>query len=90
MPRKYTNEFKKRTCELIIIKKNSTSKIAYELNVPLKTVEKWITAYNKNQYCFDKEYNELLKKIKILENENTKLKKEKEIFLKTLKIFDIK
>lgn len=90
MPRKYTNDFKKKTCELIIIKNNSTSKIANELNIPLKTVEKWITSYNKNRYCFDDEYKKLLKRIEELEEENKKLKEEKEIFLKVQKLFDIK
>lgn len=90
MPRKYTNDFKKKTCELIIIKNNSTSKIANELNIPLKTVEKWITLYNKNRYCFDDEYKKLLKRIEELEEENKKLKEEKEIFLKVQKLFDIK
>ena len=29
--------------------------MAREFNVPLKTVEKWITAYNKDNHCFDEE-----------------------------------
>ena len=55
MPNKYTKKFKKRVTETILLKKNSTSIMAREFNVPLKTVEKWITAYNKDSHCFDEE-----------------------------------
>ncbi len=55
VPNKYTKSFKKRVTETILLKKNSTSYMAREFNVPLKTVEKWITAYNKDNHCFDEE-----------------------------------
>ena len=33
---------------------------AEEFNVPLKTLEKWITAYHKNNHCFEEDvlYND--------------------------------
>ena len=44
----YSTEFKKMATELVCISKQSTIKTAKDLNIPLKTLEKWITAYNKD------------------------------------------
>lgn len=49
----YTNSLKKKLCEDICLHGNSTSVSAKEYNIPLKTLEKWITSYNKNNHCFD-------------------------------------
>lgn len=49
----YSVDLKKKLCEDICIKGKSTLKTANEFNVPIKTLEKWITAYNKNNHCFD-------------------------------------
>lgn len=49
----YNIELKKKLCHNICINGNSTIKTAEEFNVPLKTLEKWITAFNKNNHCFD-------------------------------------
>ena len=49
----YSRELKKKLCEKIRINGESTLKTAEEYNVPIKTLEKWITAYNKNNHCFD-------------------------------------
>lgn len=49
----YDIQLKKKLCEEICLNKASTIKTAEEFNVPLKTLEKWITAYNKNPHCFD-------------------------------------
>ena len=51
----YKNSIKKKLCELICLNGKSTIKTADEFNVPLKTLEKWITAYHKNKHCFDKD-----------------------------------
>ena len=53
MPRFYQNSFKKHTVLLIKNQKLSTKKTAEALGVPLKTLEKWITKYNKNPYAFN-------------------------------------
>lgn len=55
MPQSYTKSFKKRVTELIVVHRKSTSLMAREFNVPLKTVENWVTAYNKDNHCFDGE-----------------------------------
>lgn len=45
----------------------STMKTAEDLNVPLKTLENWITAYNKDPHVFDQDYISPQDKIKKLE-----------------------
>lgn len=49
----YNRELKKKLCEIVCINGSSTSKTAEEYGVPLKTLENWITAYNKDNHCFD-------------------------------------
>ncbi len=49
----YSTELKKKLSEDICLHNASTIKTAKEYNVPLKTLEKWITAYNKDNHCFD-------------------------------------
>ena len=55
MPRIYDNNFKFMIVDLIVNKKNSTSKTAEKYGVPLKTLEKWITSYNKDKTSFGTE-----------------------------------
>ena len=49
----YNRELKKKLCEDIGINHSSTLKTANEYNIPIKTLEKWITAFNKDEHCFD-------------------------------------
>ena len=49
----YNRELKKQLCENICINGHSTLKTANEFNIPIKTLEKWITAFNKDNHCFD-------------------------------------
>lgn len=86
----YDNDFKKMAVELVIISKQSTSKTAKDLKVPLKTFEKWITAYNKNNKIFNSDYisseqqiMKLKKRIAELENTNDILKKTLGFYIKT-------
>ena len=55
----YNIELKKKLCYNICINGDSTIKTAEEFNVPLKTLEKWITAFNKNSHYFDKKIESL-------------------------------
>ena len=71
MARTYERSFKKRICELIIVQKNSTTKTAKRFSVPLKTVENWITAYNKDNHCYDADYISPKQKI-LKENKKSK------------------
>ncbi len=49
----YSIELKKKLCEDICLHHASTIKTAKNYNIPLKTLEKWITSYNKDNHCFD-------------------------------------
>lgn len=51
MIRHYENNFKKKLCKLICVKHKFTLKTAQDYDVPLK---KRITAYNKDNNCYDK------------------------------------
>lgn len=49
----YKNSLKKQMCIDICLNGHSTIKTAQKYNVPLKTLENWITAFNKDNHCFD-------------------------------------
>ena len=49
----YNRDFKKKLCEGIFLNGLSTLKTANEYNVPIKTLKKWVTAFNKDNHCFD-------------------------------------
>ena len=49
----YNTDLKKKLCEDICLRHASTIKTANEYNIPIKTLEKWITAFNKDNHCFD-------------------------------------
>ena len=54
MNRVYSNAFKKSLAQQVVEDKCSTKGIAEAYGVPLKTLEKWITAYRKDITVFDK------------------------------------
>lgn len=58
MNTKYNSDLKKKLCTNICFNGKSTIKTAEEYNVPLKTLEKWITAFNKDNHCFDPKIEE--------------------------------
>lgn len=87
MSMSYSRDFKKMTVELIKLQGHSTIKTAQEFNVPLKTLEKWITAYNKDEHCFDPDYISPHEMIARLEKENKKLKETNEILKKAVTFF---
>ena len=65
----YSRELKKTLCDKVRVNGESTLKVANEYNVPIKTVEKWITAYNKDNHCFDPVI-ETVNDFKIIDNNN--------------------
>lgn len=83
----YTRDFKRMIVELINKQNHSTSKTAEEFNVPLKTLENWITAYNKDEHCFDPDYVSPQERIAKLEKENKMLKETNEILKKAVTFF---
>ena len=66
MPRTYSNDFKSMVVNLIVNEKHSTIKTAQQFEVPLKTIEKWITAYNKDHNVFNSNYLSSTKQIEFL------------------------
>lgn len=47
MPRKYDINFKSMIVNLIVNKKYFTIKTAQQFDIPLKTLKKWVTTFNK-------------------------------------------
>lgn len=56
MPRHYEKSLKLKVARLICDEKHSTTKTALEFGVPLKTVENWVTAYNKDRNCYNPDF----------------------------------
>ena len=52
---KYSNSIKKEMCIKVCVNKESTILVANNYNVPIKTFEKWITAFNKDCSVFDED-----------------------------------
>ena len=65
----YNIELKKKLCEDICVNGKSTLKTANEYNIPIKTLEKWITAFNKDNHCFDSKI-EIINDFKIVNKPN--------------------
>lgn len=84
MARKYDNNFKSMIVNLICIEKHSTIKTAEQFDIPLKTLEKWITAFNKDNHCFDSNYKTQNQIIDDLKKQVASLKKENDILKKTI------
>lgn len=84
MPRKYDNNFKSMIVNLIVNEKHSTIKTAHQFEIPLKTVEKWITAYNKDHNVFNSDYLSKDRQIELLKKEIASLKRDNDILKKTI------
>lgn len=84
MPRKYDNNFKSMLVNLIVNEKHSTMKTAQQFDIPLKTLEKWITAYNKDNKVFDSNYKTQAQVIDDLKKQLSRLQKDNEILKKTI------
>lgn len=80
----YSPEFKKMATELVILARESTLETAKKLNIPLKTFEKWITAYNKNNKVFDSDYVSPEEQIRSLKKRIAELETTNDILKKTL------
>ena len=84
----YTNNLKKKLCTMICENHHSTIKTAESYGIPLKTLEKWITAYNKNPHIYDEEieYNDfhIIDEIKCDQNNNESYENLSESELKDL------
>ena len=86
MPRKYETSFKSMIINLIINEKHSTIRTAEQFNIPLKTLEKWITAYNKDNNIFNSDYKSQSQIINDLKKQVTSLQRDNEILKKTISL----
>ena len=86
MPVKYDNDFKSMIVNLICIEKHSTIKTAQQFNIPLKTIEKWITAFNKDNRCFDANYKTQSQIIDDLKRQVSRLQRDNDILKKTISL----
>lgn len=86
MPRKYSNDFKSMIVNLIVNEKHSTIKTAQQFDVPLKTLEKWITAYNKDSNVFNSDYLSHSQQIDLLKKQISQLKRDNDILKKTISL----
>ncbi len=86
MPRKYDNNFKSMIVNLICNEKHSTIKTAQQFDIPLKTLEKWITSYNKDHHVFDSDYLSSAKQIELLKRKVTSLERDNDILKKTISL----
>lgn len=84
MPRKYDNNFKAMICNLIVNEKHSTIRTAEQFEIPLKTLEKWITAFNKDRNVFNQDYLSSAQQIDMLKKQISRLQKDNEILKKTI------
>lgn len=86
MARTYTKNFKAMIVNLICVEKHSTIKTAEQFDIPLKTLEKWITAYNKDSNVFNEDYLSKEQQIVELKKEVSKLKRDNDILKKTISL----
>lgn len=84
MPVHYDRNFKAMVVDHIVKKKYGTSQAAIFFGVPLKTLEKWITAFNKDNSCFSDNYISDKAKIKLLEKQIAELENQNLILKKTI------
>lgn len=83
---KYSRELKKELCEKICVNGDSTIKTAEQFDIPLKTLEKWITAYNKDNKVFDSDYKSQAQIISDLKKKVASLQRDNEILKKTISL----
>ena len=86
MPHKYNNDFKAMVVNLIVNEKHSTIQTANLVDIPLKTLEKWITAFNKDNNVFNSDYKSQAQIIDDLKKQVNSLKKDNDILKKTISL----
>lgn len=84
MGKKYDIRIKEQVTQEICVEEKSTSSVASKYHIPLKTVEKWVTQFNKNPKAFDMAAISEQEKIKMLEREVKELRKANDLLKKTL------
>lgn len=65
--KQYTTEFKKMACEYLYSHNMTTHDVAKNLDIPIKTYEKWISNYRNDRNIYNEDYE-------TLEQENKRLR----------------
>lgn len=86
MPRHYDNDFKSMIVNLIVNEHHSTSKTSQQFDIPLKTVEHWVTSFNKDNHCFDSDYLSPQQQIDFWKKRVRELEKNNDILKKTISL----
>ena len=86
MSRKYNNDFKSMIVNLIVNEKHSTIQTANQFDIPLKTLEKWITAFNKDNNVFNSDYKSQVQIINDLKKQIASLQRDNDILKKTISL----
>ena len=86
MSKKYSNELKSMICNLICNEHASTSLTAQQFDIPLKTVEHWVTSFNKDNHCFDSNYLSPQQQIDFWKKRVRELEKNNDILKKTISL----
>lgn len=85
---RYSVEFRKEAARLVIEENQDINEVAVKLGVDLVNLKRWVQDSYKCKY--DKDYESLqstLKKMKLLEEENKKLKMERDFLKKAAAYF---
>ena len=84
MRKQYSNEIKAQITYEICVERKSTNGVAARYGVPLKTVENWVTRYNKDPHVYDVSVVSDSERIKALEKEVKELREANAVLKKTM------
>lgn len=88
--RSYTEEFKQGAVDLVVNESLSVSEVGRRLGTSPKNISRWLqelTAGKQNQSKASQVDEALLQRLKLLEKENNRLRKEREILKKAAAFF---
>lgn len=88
--RSYTEEFKQGAVDLVVNEGLSTGEVGKRLGTSPKNVSRWVQEFDvgrKSQSSMVSNDKELLQQLALLEKENNRLRKEREILKKAAAFF---
>ena len=88
--RSYTEEFKQGAVDLVVHEGLSVSEVGRRLGTSPKNISRWLqelTAGKQNQSKVSQGDDALVQRLKLLEKENSRLRKEREILKKAAAFF---
>ena len=88
--RSYTEEFKQGAVDLVVNESLSVNEVGRRLGTSPKNISRWLqelSAGKKAQVDHSQSNEDLLQRVKLLEKENSRLRKEREILKKAAAFF---